>query len=397
MIKLFEKIKMIKLGIFTTHPIQYFCPIWKKLALKPQLDMTVYFFSDNSLRNGFDPGFNKAITWDIDLLSGYKSVFISHDANLNNPWSIKIPHAYDFLKSNSFDCILIQGYTYGFAVQIRQLRSRLKNRLIFQGELTDRRRPFALEIIHRTYLSWFYKEIHHFGVIGENARRHLIQHGISESQMTFCPYSVDTDLFEKQRTQFSREKSRRDLNLAPTDFVIIFSGKFIPRKNPLLLLQAIAKLKRDDIKCILMGEGPMNQEIQSFAHRYLPHQLIFQGFVNQSQLGKFYQAADLAVLPSKFETWGLAVNEAMQFGLPVIVSDGVGSRFDLVKPGVTGYVFPEGDVNALALYIEKLVNQPMQVKQMGIHARNLISLFYNNQFTVEGIYQAVQSTMNHFI
>ena len=81
----------------------------------------------------------------------------------------------------------------------------------------------------------------------------------------------------------------------------------------------------------------------------------FLGFVNQSQLPSVYCAADLFVLPSLFEPFGLVVNEAMLCGLPVAVSDRVGAKFDLVRPDENGYVFPAGDVEALAAILRQIL------------------------------------------
>jgi glycosyltransferase involved in cell wall biosynthesis len=81
----------------------------------------------------------------------------------------------------------------------------------------------------------------------------------------------------------------------------------------------------------------------------LGERFVAPGFVNQSQVGRYYAAADCLVLPSAWgETWGLVVNEALQFGLPVVVSSRVGCHPDLVVEGETGYVFTAGSVESLA-------------------------------------------------
>ena len=80
----------------------------------------------------------------------------------------------------------------------------------------------------------------------------------------------------------------------------------------------------------------------------------FAGFQNQSELGRYYSAADCLILPSLTETWGLVVNEALQFGIPAIVSDKVGCHPDLIVEGKTGFVFPAGDDQRLADQLSKV-------------------------------------------
>jgi glycosyltransferase involved in cell wall biosynthesis len=112
------------------------------------------------------------------------------------------------------------------------------------------------------------------------------------------------------------------------------------------------------------------------------------GFVNQSELGKYYIAADVFVFPSLYETWGLVLNEAMQFGLPAVVSSGVGSDPDLVIEGRTGYGFAPGDSAALAGHLGRLVSDPALRAELGRNAR-AHAAGYTVAASVRGIRQAL--------
>jgi len=385
---------MTKLGIFTTHPIQYHVPLWRNLAKREDLDVVVHYFSDHSIRGGLDKGFNRPVTWDVDLLKGYRSVFISRDADLSKPLSVKIPNPRDLFKKGEFDCVLIQGYTHAFEMQALKEASRLGVEIVMRGEFSDMgARGRAKDWVRENYLRWFYRKVGVFAVVGENARQHLVRHGVKENRMVFSPYAVDTGLFEKQRKTFKRAAARRELGLKEGDFALLFSGKLIPRKEPLLLLKAMDRLGEfNNLKLIIVGDGPLQEQVRKTATAAIPRKLVFQGFVNQSQLGRYYQAADAFVHPSNGETWGLVINEAMQFGLPVVTSDKVGCRLDLVKPGLTGFVFPTGDAGALAFQIKTLVQNPALARRMGENARELIG-FYSLSRAAEGIYQAVMLAM----
>ncbi len=100
----------------------------------------------------------------------------------------------------------------------------------------------------------------------------------------------------------------------------------------------------------------------------------FAGFLNQTEVAKAYAAADCLVLPSDYgETWGLVVNEAMVCGLPAIVSDRVGCGPDLVSDGVTGMVFPFGDIEALAQCLVRMATDPALRAAMGARARERVA------------------------
>src|SRR4029077_19922149 len=99
----------------------------------------------------------------------------------------------------------------------------------------------------------------------------------------------------------------------------------------------------------------------------------FAGFLNQTELTRAYAAGDCLVLPSDYgETWGLVVNEAMVCGLPAIVSDRVGCGPDLVEPGVTGAIFPFGDVQLLAQRLCDLAADRARAHAMGQRAEERI-------------------------
>jgi len=180
-----------------------------------------------------------------------------------------------------------------------------------------------------------------FAAIGTNARRHLWRLGVRWSRLGHAPYCVDSDELERQYLQWSpqRESLRRELNVGDGDYVLIFSGKLIPKKQPLLLIEAIALLPdvlRTRIHLIVMGDGEQRAEVERQGRALLGRRLHLAGFVNQSQMGRWYAGSDCLVLPSRRgagETWGLVVNEALQFGVPVIASDGVGCVPDFAASG----------------------------------------------------------------
>jgi len=160
----------------------------------------------------------------------------------------------------------------------------------------------------------------------------------------WAPYSIDNDRFRAAADVARCDRSQRlaSLGLDPQRPVVIFSGKLIPIKRPLDAVQAIEKCK-GELSLLVIGDGPLRSEIRKFEAR-LPVRCL--GFVNQTELPRWYACGDVLVLPSIRDKWGLVVNEGMACGLVPVVSDAVGSAPDLVE-GV-GKVVPVGDIHELA-------------------------------------------------
>lgn len=385
----------MRLGIFVTHPIQYFAPMWRGLSNTSGLEVCVYFFSDHSIRGGMDKEFGHSVAWDVPILEGYKHEFLTRDADLERASTFRIPDIERVFNAGAFDAVMIHGYTHPFERQVIRAARKRGLRIIVRGEFTDLvpyvRRGRIHSAVRYLYLRWFYRYITGFCYIGEEARRHLLRMGVPANRMFFSPYSVDTSLFETQKRQFSRTETRRSLGIPDGDVVLLFSGKLIPRKAPLLILEALRQIGGlDRVWLMVLGDGDLRQQVESEGRRLLENRLLMMGFVNQSQIGKYYLAADIFVLSSRFETWGLVVNDAMQFGLPVVISSRVGCQRDLVEKGVTGMVFADGDAGDLARCLQEVIGQDEKRARMGEAALRRIE-GYSTKVSVDGIVQAIRS------
>lgn len=382
-----------RLAVFVTHPIQYFAPIWRRLAEEPNLDIVVHYFSDFSVRGAMDKGFGVNIAWDVPLLHGYEHVFLSRDADLSRPGHVRIPDAASLLRTGKFDAALVLGYMHRFERQVVVAARRRGLRTLMRGEMTDEMpyegRSRLKTGIRDLYLRWFYRYVDAFCCIGTHAEEHFRRRGIPSNRLYRSSYCVDDSLFERQRQTTDRGQARASLGAAPNDVVIMFSGKFIPRKAPHLLLNAVADLGTTRrVILALIGDGELRGDLRAAAHERLGDRARFPGFVNQSALGAYYAAADIFVLPSEFETWGLVVNEAMQFALPVVASDRCGCVPDLVLSGRTGLVFPAGNRAELTACLSRLVEDNAMRAAMGKAAHAHIG-----QFTVEGAARGILSAL----
>jgi glycosyltransferase involved in cell wall biosynthesis len=177
--------------------------------------------------------------------------------------------------------------------------------------------------------------------------------------------------------------------------VILFVGKLQAKKQPGLLLEAFRRV-RELHRCTLMlvGTGELEDELRKIVKvRSIPN-VIFVGFLNQSDIHRAYVAADIFVLPSaKNETWGMVVNEAMNFRLPVVVSDMVGCAPDLVEDGYNGYVFDHRAVPELADLLAKLVADRNLRIRLGSRSLARIT-HWSPRIAADGLIEAAIATVN---
>ena len=143
---------------------------------------------------------------------------------------------------------------------------------------------------------------------------------------------------------------RGDHGLAPDHRYLLFGGRLVPVKRVDLLIDTFARVAdlRPQWTLLIAGDGWLRRELQARVPGSLRDRIIWLGFLEVDQMRLAYHAGDVMVLPSDYEPWALVVNEAMAAGCPVVASDVVGAAWDLVKDGVSGRIFPSGDLAALA-------------------------------------------------
>lgn len=213
--------------------------------------------------------------------------------------------------------------------------------------------------------------------IGKLNADFYLKNGVSDSVIHFSPFSVDNGFFSKSDEDYrvSRECVRSNFDIGSDQFVVLVSSKFIKLKRIADVVQACALISKEyiNLKLLLVGSGPEYEEILKLAKGFSHLNAIFAGFRNQSELPGIYSAADVFVLSSENEAWGLALNEAMAAGLPVVASDQVGAVPDLVEGKGTGIVYKCGDINELKAAIEKMMIDAKFRTECAKRSRELIS------------------------
>lgn len=379
----------IKFIVLVSHPIQYFAPVYRALAQHMDLDFTVLYRTRVGLDSYFDPGFGQTIQWDIPLLDGYRSEFLSSKSHLDGiEWSI-IPK----LLQHRPDVLLLHGYNQATNLLALLVAKLIGTRVLIRGD-TRLSAHHGKSAWKKQFKQWLFRGIDGCVSIGSLNRNYYEWLGMPSERIYFAPFCIDNDAFDLGASRsMMREKFRRELGIELAARVIVFASKLTVRKRVMDLISAMAGICKSHSDVILIVAGSGSEEtalLESAAIK--TGWLRFVGFKNQSELPVLFAASDLFVLPSSDEPWGLVVNEAMAAGLPVIVSDDVGAAPDLVEGKDTGLIFPVGDIRRLADALEYLLDSPEALERMGRNARAIIKE-WSVSASAEGIARAVHSVV----
>ena len=393
--------KKIRLAYFVSHPIQYQAPLLRRLALEPDIDFTVFFWSDRSVRGYADEGFGGIrIKWDISLLEGYRYEFLPaiRRAGETGFWARINLGIYRTLKKGKFDAVWLHGYWSVNSI-LTMVAAKLLGIPVLvraEGTLIDRPRSALRLAVKHIFFSMMRRLGDAVLPVSSRNREYWAYYLGRDFPAFMVPYAVDNTFF-RNRTAIarrSREEFRSQLNLDPTRPVILYASKLMKRKRCIDLIDAYLSIHYADKAkrpyLLIVGDGSERTACEARVAAAGNTGVHFLGFQNQSQLPRFFDLCDIFVLPSMHEPFGLIVNEAMNAGKAIVVSDEVGCQPDLVVDGVNGRVFPSGNVSALRGVLENLLAEPETARAMGYRSFERIG-----QWSFEEDVRGLREALNH--
>lgn len=356
----------------------------------------LYTWSQTEGGSVTDPGFGRAVTWDIPLLEGYEYEFVPNVASrpgTQHFWGLRNPNLTRVVEAWKPDAVLVFGWnSASHLAAMRHFKGRVP--VFFRGDSTlldqtSRWRTAA----RRVALGWVYRHIDVALAVGSNNRDYFRWCGVPPGRIAFAPHAIDAKRFSSRDGGHEEQAARwrRELGIPVTARALVYAGKLLPKKDPLLLLEAFMRAAVPG-HLVFVGEGALEPELRGrAAGRTDVHFLPFQ---NQGAMPAVYRLGDVFVLPSRGpgETWGLALNEAMATRRPVIASDKVGGARDLITQGVSGWKFESGNLEQLTAVIgNALTCDPKTLDEMGAAAER-----ESARWSVEAAARAIEAAVLEF-
>lgn len=377
---------MKKLAIIITHPIQYYSPLFKLLSERNKIQIKVFYTWEQSQKKVYDEKFGKEIKWDIPLLDGYDYTFVKNTSKNPNSGSFKgviNPTLNSEIKNWKADAILVFGWNHdSHFMAMRYFKGKIP--VYFRGDSTlIDEIPGFKTILRRFWLKFVYRFTDFAFYVGKNNKQYFLKHGLKETQLIFAPHAIDNDRFYDKDEKYSKKANhwKKDLGISQNSLVFLFVGKFEPKKNPFLLIEAAKQFPQH--KFLFVGNGELEDEMKQKAGQ----NVVFLPFQNQTLMPIVYRLGDVFILPSQGpgETWGLAVNEAMACNKAILVSDKVGCAVDLVQNNENGFIFKSNNIDDL-------------VKKITLYKNNLISFSKQSyikihSWTFEKITDTIENTI----
>ncbi|MBK1987116.1 glycosyltransferase family 4 protein [Sphaerospermopsis aphanizomenoides BCCUSP55] len=330
-------IQKIKVNFYSILPSPYQRDLFFELSRCPEIDLTVYYLEPSCADS----------PWPEKPLQHYEHIL----PGFHLAWGLSRFHFnWHFPSTTQADVVVLNGYMNLTTQLLLRLQAK-KIPCIFWGEKMVGSSEGIKGKLQK-YLADSLRYCRAIAAIGTKAQQDY-QLRFPNQPIFNIPYYCDL-------TAFSQNLPQRPRN----PVTILFCGQMIGRKGVDILLQAFNHLIQSgyNARLLLVGREAELPQLLETLPAQTRQKIEYAGFQSPENLPEFFHQADLFVLPSRYDGWGVVVNQAIGAGLPVICSDGVGAGYDLVKPGENGNLFPNGNTEALAGVLIDYLQQPDTIK-----------------------------------
>jgi glycosyltransferase involved in cell wall biosynthesis len=363
--------RVYKLAFIAPACFYYQVPIFQDLARHKNIDLTVYFCSDEAI-NGRDIAqkFNTNARWgsEEELMTGYRHKTLKNyspfPSYLRWPYGLINIGIWNEIRKTKPDAVVLMSWTnptwwlaivacISFGIPFMFLTDTNVQR--------DLANPWWKKWIKKLILGRFlFRYAGGFLCSGQANKGLYHYYGVPETKLFDFAFSWELSDYIAVSADFKsqRQQLRKEFDIPEDAFVTVYCGRLSKEKGTIDLVEAHHRVPSPKKMLLIVGDGPERKSLEEFISVNNVESVRIDGFQPREEVPKYYAMGDLLVLPSIREATGAVVNEAMCFGLPIIVSDQVGFGEEFVKHGENGFIFPVGEINVLAEYIETMINMP---------------------------------------
>ncbi len=359
-----------RLALVVSHPIQYYVPLYQRLARREELEIRVFYTWHAGEKAVLDRGFETPVAWDIPLTEGYEFELVpnvARDPGTHHFFGLRNPSLIAQLTAWRPDVVHVTGWAWWSHLQLLRELHRRRVPVLFRGDshLLDAPCRGPRWWAKRAMLARIYSWPSALLYVGKANRAYYEAFGVGETRLQYCPHSIDVRRFAEPSGVYELEAAewRRSLGITEDRRVLLFAGKFERKKQPVALMRAMFEQPNEKLLLVLVGGGELQDDVCRLAAQ-APDRFRVLPFQNQTRMPIVYRLADLFVLPSAFgETWGLAVNEALACGRPVLVSDRVGCAADVVDE-TCGKIFPWHSTQAMMGAVQEMTSNRDRLREL---------------------------------
>lgn len=329
----------MKVLFLTNIPSPYRVNFFNELS--KYCDLTVVFEKKSSK--------SRDTNWVSDERASFKSVYLN-GLRIRN----KLVYSKDLIRisKDKWDLVIIGNYMIPSAIYLNIRYSIIKKPFLIEadGGLV-KNDTWIMKTIKKALIS----KASEWLTSGPETTKYFVHYGANVKRCYEYPFSSIRQSEISNSLSVCKEKrlEAREYLGYDNSPVILAVGQFIHRKGFDILLKAMAKTC-SHAKLVFVGGVPTDEYLNLCKELRLQN-VVFEGFKTKKELERYYQAADIFVLPTREDIWGLVINEAMAYGLPIITSNRCVAGLELISDDKNGYIFKNEDADELANCINKLV------------------------------------------
>lgn len=374
-----------KVVLLTEIISPYRIPVFNEIARNLRDRFLVLFFAKTGKRR----------LWKIyteNIRFGYKVLpGILFQRENATPYFLNPTIIYELVRYSP-DVIIIGGYNHPTSLLAMLYAKMFRRRIILWNESNGRAQR-SYHPFKEFYKRWYIQNCTEYLAAGRASFEYLTSLGADAHQIWVAPDAVDNDFFGQASDKQRKRKEMFKRSKGYPERVILYVGRLVNQKGIFDLLRAFQVLsdERSDLGLVLVGNGPQENTYKHFCQINNLKNVFFEGFIDQEDLPGYYAAADVLVLPTYSDSWGLVLNEAMACKLPVIAAEVAGAAQDLIRNGENGYVYRKGDLEGLTQCIQEVLDGDKE--RMGQKSYEIVRN-YSPQKCAQGFLEVIGKTEN---